>query len=183
MKKVVLTYGLISGLIVSTFMSISMIVCYNKPDMMMKNYGMAIGYRSMLLAFLLINFGVKKFRDQHRDGYISFGKAFAVGLFIAFVASTLYVIAWAIVYNAFIPDFMDKYSAMVLKQTAGAGDAAVQAKRAELAQMGEMYKNPLWFVLFTYAEILPVGILVSLICAAVLKRRPRQTVVVPSGQI
>ena len=103
MKKIVWVSGLISGLIVSSLMAISIVRCYNGA-----NYegSMLIGYASMLAAFSLIFVGIKNYRDKYNNGIISFGKAFKIGLFIALIASTMYVITWLICYYFFIPDFL-----------------------------------------------------------------------------
>ena len=41
--------------------------------------------------------------------------------------------------------------------------------RAEMAQFGEMYANPLIRMPITFIEIFPVGLVISLIAAALLR--------------
>ena len=170
MKKNVLVFGLIAGLIVSVIMVTSTAQCYAQQDF---EGNMLLGFASMILAFSLIFVGVKNYRDKYNQGTISFSKALKIGLFISLVASTFYVVVWAIDYYLFIPDFMDKYTAHVLKeaQNSGLSPAELEAKSVEMANYREMYKNPVWVVLFTYFEILPVGLLVSLLSASLLKRK------------
>ncbi len=134
---------------------------------------MILSYATMLLAFSLVYVGIKNYRDKHKNGIISFGKAFKIGLYISLIASTIYVIVWLVDYYIFIPDFMDKYTTAVLNQTKaeGASQLDLDKKAAEMASYKEMYKNPLMVVLFTYAEILPVGLIVTLISALLLKRK------------
>ena len=89
------------------------------------------------------------------------------------IASTIYVLAWLVDYYLFVPDFMDKYAAFVLKEAKADGLSAseITEKTNEMESYKEMYKNPLLVVLLTYAEILPVGLIVSLISALILKRK------------
>ena len=173
MKKIVIVFGLIAGVIVSALMLFSIAKCYNSSDF---ESSMVLGYASMLLAFSFIFVGVKSYRDKHNQGAISFGKAFQIGLYISLIASTLYVAVWLVDYYLFVPDFMHKYSAHMLSEAKKAGISASEmaAKVKEMNDYKEMYKNPLFVVLLTYAEILPVGLVVSLICALILKRRTRQ---------
>jgi hypothetical protein len=95
-----------------------------------------------------------------------------MGLLIAFIGSTMYVISWAFLYNFYMPDFMDRYCAQMIEN---AKPTSTPAKLKELTEQlntqKEMYKNPVYFVLFTYFEIFPVGVLVSLIAALILKRK------------
>ena len=172
MKKNVLVFGLISGAVVSLTMAISMITMSKTHKCEMGTGSMVIGYLSMLVAFSLIYVAVKNFRDKQNGGLISFGKAFKMGLFISLIASTMYVIVWAFVYHFYMPDFMDKYAAQMIESAkAAASPAEVQQKIAEMDKYKELYKSPLFFALMTYAEILPVGLLVSLITGLILKRR------------
>ena len=172
MKKNVLVFGLISGLVVSTLMAISMVTMYNNPDAGHGGGSMIIGYLSMLVAFSLIFVAVKNYRDKQNGGVISFGKAFKMGLLIALIGSTMYVIMWALVYNFYMPDFMDKYCAQMIESAkATSTPAELQKLTEQMNTQKEMYKNPLFFILFTYMEILPVGLIVSLITALILKKK------------
>jgi amino acid transporter len=180
MKKNVIVFGLIAGLIVSTLMVLSMARCYSDPNL---KHSMLIGYASMVLAFSFIFVGIKNYRDKYNDGLITFGKAFKIGALISLVASTTYVIVWLIDYYVFMPDFMDKYVAQALREAKadGASAAELATKTKELASSQEMYKNPVMVVLFTYMEILPVGILISLVAALILKRKPGTPLIVKTA--
>jgi len=170
MKKLVLVYGIIAGLIVTGMMAFSTGYYCAKGDF---EGGMIYGYSAMIIAFSMIFVGIRSFRDKHNGGTISFGKAFKVGLFISLIASTIYVIGWLINYYYFIPDFMDKYAAAMIAKTKASGVSAneLAKKTADMAQMKEWYKNPLFVILMTYVEILPVGVIVALISALILKRK------------
>ncbi len=173
MKKNILIYGLISGLIVSALMLLSVnYVSYCKGNVDYDG-SMLIGYASMLIAFSLVFVGTRNYRDKYNGGVISFGKAFKIGFFIVLIASTLYVVSWLITNYFFMPDFMEKYSAHMIDRlkAGGASPAEIEKETKEMANMAEMYKNPLVKILFTYAEILPVGLLVALISALILKRK------------
>lgn len=174
MKKNVLVFGFISGLVVSIIMTISMIYMSKNPDAGHGAGSMIIGYLSMLVAFSLIFVAVKNYRDKQNLGVLSFGKAFGMGLLIALIGSTMYVIAWALVYNFYMPDFMEKYCAQIIESAkTTATPAQLQKTIEEMNQTKAMYKNPLYFSMFTYMEILPVGFIVSLLTALILKRKQK----------
>ncbi len=170
MKKNVLVFGTIAGVLVSTFMFFSMLSVRNNPDF---EGSMLVGYASMIVAFAFIFVAIKNYRDKYNNGVVSFGKAFQIGLYIALIASTFYVITWAFEYHFMMPDFMEKYSSHMVDQLtkSGATEQEISAQTAIITKNSEMYKNPLFFVLFTYMEILPVGLFVALISALILKRK------------
>lgn len=170
MKKNVLVFGSIAGVLVSVFMFFSMLSLNNNPEF---EGSMLVGYASMLVAFSFIFVAVKNYRDKYNNGVVSFGKAFQIGLYIALIASTCYVITWAFEYHFMMPDFMEKYSQHMLEQLAksGASEKEISEQTAMMTSNFEMYKSPLFFTLMTYMEILPVGLVVSLICAFILKRK------------
>lgn len=170
MKKIIIIYGLIAGVIVATVMAISTAVYHNSGNF---TGGMVIGYASMLIAFSMIFVGVKSYRDKHNNGSISFGKAFKIGILITAIASTIYVITWLINYYCFMPDFGDKYAAQVIEQLKASGASAVEIAKEtkEMNSFAQMYKNPFFNAMLTYIEILPVGLIVTLISALILKRK------------
>lgn len=170
MKKTVFVFGLIAGLIVAGMMLYSTDQCITTGNF---EKGMIYGYTGMLVAFSMIFVGIKNFRDRYNHGILSFGKAFKVGLFIALVASTIYVITWLFELHFFYPDFADKYAHILVEKAKASGGNAEAVSKAVASgeQVKEWYKNPVMVIVMTYVEILPVGLVVSLIAAAILKRK------------
>lgn len=170
MKKTVLIFGLISGSIVTAFMVYASTACYKNADFKTSE---VVGYAGMLIAFSFIFVGIKNYRDKFNNGVISFGKAFKTGLYISLIASSLYVGVWLIEYYLFMPDWLDKYCTHVInaKKAGGVSSTEVDKTISQMASMQEMYKNPLFVILFTYVEVLPIGIIISLISALILKRK------------
>jgi hypothetical protein len=175
MKKNSLVFGTISGVIISTFMGVSMaIMSCGSGNMDGGNGSMIIGFAAMAVAFSFIFVGIKNYRDKQNGGTITFVKGFLLGLMISLIASTLYVITWGIEFHFFIPDFIDKYSAMQVKQLQESGLSSVKLDEAikSIETANYNYKNnPFFFAMYTYMEILPIGILITLISALILKRK------------
>jgi len=170
MKKNIIVYGLISGLIVSILMAVNISMVSNNSNF---DNSIIIGYASMLIAFSMIFVGVKNYRDKYNGGVISFGRAFKVSLLMTLVASTVYVVVWLVEEKLFFPDFMDKYIAYETGKLQSGGLSATELadKTKELADAKEMYSKLPVKILMTYAEILPVGLIVSIISSLILKRK------------
>jgi len=175
MKKVILTFGLISGAL-SSLMMISTVPFLEKLG---GDKGAVIGYTAIVLSFLLVFFGIRSYRDNVGGGRITFGQGFAVGISITLISCAFYVATWEIIYFNFMPDFMDKYGTHALEklQAAGASAAVVQAKMAELEKLRVMYKKPLYNMAMTFIEPFPVGLVVTLISAGILRRKVAKTTV------
>lgn len=173
MKKNILVYGLISGIVVSVLMLASVNYYSHCEGSVDYNTSMLIGYASMLVAFSLVFVGIRNYRDKFNDGIISFGKAFKIGLFIVLIGSTIYVAAWLVDYFYFVPDFMDKYAAQMVEELKanGASQADIDAKTAEMTSFINNYKKPLFNAMMTYMEILPVGLVVTIISSLILRRK------------
>ena len=132
------------------------------------------GYLVMLVALSLIFVGVKRYRDIECGGVIRFGRAFGLGLGMALVAALIYIIGWEIFLAVTGRDFMAEYTASTIAgmRADGATQAAIEATQAEMREFGVKYRNPLFRIPITFIEIFPVGLLVSLVSAALL-RNPR----------
>ena len=181
MRKTVLTFGLIAGVI----LSVMMLATLPFLDRIGFDRGEVIGYTTMVLAFLLVFFGVRSYRDNVAGGSVSFGRAFAVGSLIVAVASVCYVATWQVVYYKLAPDFGAKYTAHVVEQARaeGASQAEIDKKAAEMQRMMDMYKNPAINVAITFLEPLPVGLVIALVSAGILGRRRRAAARAPSAVI
>jgi Protein of unknown function (DUF4199) len=171
MKKIVLTFGLISGAILSAMMLLTLAFTHTQGY----DYGELFGYSTMVLAFLLIFFGVRSYRDNVGGGRVGFWRALAVGSLIAFVSSACYVATWEAIYFTVMPDFMSKYEQHELQRARekGASEAVLAQKKAEMDHMAVMYKNPAFNVAITFMEPLPVGLVIALFSAGVLSRRKK----------
>ena len=173
MKNVVLKYGLPAGIFVSLWMLASV-----WSGMMLESnaFGMAVGFLSMLLAFSSIFLAIRAYRKTHPAN--SFGKRLQIGLLITLVISTFYVVTWHFANDYIVPDFMETYTQNSIDElrTSGASAEMIAAKEKEMNQFAESYKNPIVRAGWTYLEILPMGILISLIAAAVMKRSAQKYV-------
>jgi hypothetical protein len=169
MKKTVLTFGLISGGMISVLMGGSLLLA----DRIGSGHSMAIGYTIMVASFLLIYFGVRSYRDNELGGQISFGRAFSCGILIALITTVCYVAMWEVLYFGFIPHFMDSYFAAQVQRVQAAGlDPATTATRvAAIRHSQALYQNPLVNMAYTFIEPLPVGLVIAVISAAVLRRK------------
>lgn len=173
MKKNILVYGLTAGIIVSVLMLFNVNYVSTSLGKGDYNTSLLLGYASMLIAFSLVYVGIRNYRNKFNGGVISFGKAFKIGIFMVLIASTIYVLFWLVDYFFFIPDYLEKYSAHVIDdlKASGASQSEIEKQTKEMADFAVMYKNPLFNALMTYAEILPVGLVVTLISSFILKRK------------
>lgn len=168
MKRIVWTFGLISGGILAAMMLITL-----PFESLYSSVSEIVGYTTMVLSFLLVYFGVRSYRDNIGGGVVSFGRALAVGLSIVAIASLCYVATWELVYYKLSPDFGRKFeSAAVAKARASGGDPAeIDRRVAEAERFLKLYRNPLVNSAITFLEPLPVGVVIALVSAGVLRRK------------
>jgi ABC-type long-subunit fatty acid transport system fused permease/ATPase subunit len=170
MKKIVLTFGLISG-VLSSLMMLAFLPFMHKVS---STQGLVIGYTAIVLSFLLVFFGIRSYRDNVGNGQITFTKAFAVGISITLISCIFYVGTWEIVYFNFLPrDFMDNYYAQTIEKAkaSGASPEAVQAQVEQMKKLKEQYENPLFNSLMTFIEPFPVGLAITLLSAGILRKK------------
>jgi hypothetical protein len=170
MKKTVLTFGLIAGVIMSVLMDGSVLLASKIGS---GHSSLVIGYTILVASFLLVYFGIRSYRDNTLAGQISFGRAFACGILITLITSVCYVASWEVLYFNFMPHFMDSYfAAQIHKVQSSSLDPATTAARvAAIERSQQLYQNPLVNMAYTFMEPLPVGLIMTLISAAVLRRK------------
>lgn len=165
MRKIIVGFGLAIGTLFCAMLFLMLYIIYNKPEVKSND---VIGYATMVVIFSLIYFGVRTIRNKQLNGAISFWNALKQGFLIALVGSTMYVVVWLFFYYLFVPDFMDQFTARVLSEVP---ESQLEAKSAEMAAFKEYYKNPLFVILITYFEILPIGVIVAFFSALLLKKK------------
>ena len=172
MKKTILTFGVISGVIASVLMGATLPFTRNLRHSSQAEY---IGYTTIVLSFLLVFFGVRSYRDNQADGAITFGRAFTIGIGITLISCAFYVITWEIIYFNFMHGFMDSYFAHLVQkaQSTPGTPEAIQSKVAAIRHQQQQYQNPLINALYTFIEPFPVGLLITLLSAATLRRKPQ----------
>jgi len=166
MKNIILKYGSISGCIISAFMFTSAYLLYFHPNLFEPN--MIVGFGVMFLGFTFVFIGIKNYRNKINEGLLSFGKAFKIGFFIAFLASCFYVVTWLIVYYTLMPDFIYKYADYTLAHTPS---AELASQKIEMNTYIEWYKNPIWIILLTFMEVLPFGIVIAFFSSLILMKK------------
>jgi len=169
MKKIVLIFGLISGAIAALMMFVTIPLMGRIPF----EYLTVLGYTTFVVCFLMVFFGIRSYRDNVAGGTITFGRAFKVGILITLLSCGIFVITWEFVYHRFLPNFLDQYSNyMVEKMRAqGATQEELNQMIQENEQFKEWYKNPFFRYAMTMLEPFPVGLLITLISALILRRR------------
>ena len=159
-------YGGMAGTIVICVITAS--IAFNTPSHATSVW---FGYLVMLVALSLIFVGVKRYRDVECGGVLKFGRAFGLGVAIAAVAGLVHVLGWELYLAVSGRDYMAEYSALTVQdmRSSGATPAAIEAKIAEMEALAVQYRNPLFRIPVTFIEIFPVGLLVALVSAALLR--------------
>lgn len=171
MKRTILTYGLIAGAVVGGMLLITMPM-YQAGTLNLDN-GELLGYSTMTIALSMIFFGVKSYRDKELNGVISFWKAVQVGLLITLVAGVIYASCWEVSYSQIGPAFTQRMTERYAERikAEGKSDAEVAKTMAEWESFFELYKNPIVRFGVTLMEITPVGVVLTLLSAALLRRK------------
>ena len=169
MKKTVLTFGVISGLISAVTMLATIPFMHKVSD----ETGYIIGYTNIVLAGLLVFFGIRSYRENFSGGTLTFARGFAVGILITLLSNCFYVATWEFIYHQFMPDFAEKYSAQMVEHAKASG--ASQEKIAQTVRAAEQfqhsYHNPVYNIGMTFLEVFPVFLAITLVSAAILRKK------------
>lgn len=169
MSKIVVKYGLIAGIILSAMICTMAYMVGDSTDF---EKGESFGYIFMVAAFSTIFFGIREMRDKLSGGVISFNKAFRTGLLITIIGTACYVITWMVYFNFIDNTFVERYSAFFIENVKESGKPAADIEK-EIAAFKEnmaSYKSPWVMAMFTFLEVFPIGLIISILCAVMMKR-------------
>lgn len=164
----ILSFGVAAGLVVGILL-VGIVV--SNPDQPPSTLGMVLGYLIMLVALSLVFVAIKRHRDIDLGGVIRFWRAFGLGLGVSFVASLVYVLAWEVALAWTGVDFAASWTTMLIEQEKAKGvtGPALEQFIAGMEQFKRDYANPMYRLPMTFTEIFPLGAIVSLISAAILR--------------
>jgi hypothetical protein len=169
MRKTVLTFGVISGLI-SAVMMLATVPFMHKIS---SDKGLIIGYTTIVLAGLLVFFGIRSYRDNVSGGKLTFARGLAVGILISLLSNCCYVATWEVVSYKFMPDFAEKYAAQMVEhaKSSGASQQKIDETARQAADFVRNYHNPLYKISMTFLEPFPVFLVITLVSAAILRKK------------
>lgn len=168
MKRIVLVFSLIAGIITAGMLFITMSLAKNgvlEPSAL-------LGYGTMVLALSVIFPAIKSYRDKEQNGVITFGKAFLIGIYISLISSAIYAMGWEIYIGTTGMTAVELMNSIYESQVTAMMEAGATAEELAMYQIGDWYNSFLPRYLFTMlGEMFPVGLIISLICAGILKRK------------
>ena len=169
MKKIVLTFGIFSGLI----LAVAMIATLPFLEKVGEGKGLLIGYTTMVLAGLLVFFGIRSYRENISGGKLTFGRGFVVGILISLISCCFYVGTWEVIYFKFMPDFAEKYAVQMVERAkaSGASQQKIDATTRQAEEFVRSYHNPAYNVGMTFLEVFPVFLLITLLSTAILRKK------------
>jgi hypothetical protein len=169
MKKTVLTFGVISGLI----SAVTMLATVPFMHKISSDKGLILGYTTIVLAGLLVYFGIRSYRDNVSGGKLTFARGLAVGILISLLSNCFYVATWEVVYFKFMPDFAEKYASQMVEhaKSTGASQQKIDETARQAADFARNYHKPVYNISMTFLEPFPVFLVITLMSAAILRRK------------
>lgn len=173
MGKRSLISGLIAGGIMVAIFLLTHFLFMKNFNAEMWTFGEILGYSSMIIALSTIFFGIKTYRDKVLGGKISFGKAFGLGLGISTVASVIFGIYIYILYTIISPGLSGKLIEIYREKirTSGQTQEIIAQQLAQFEAEAQMWNNPVLQSFVMLVTVFMLGILISLVCAAILRRK------------
>ena len=174
MKKVVLTFGLIGGAIMVFF--VFLLGTLHDRETISPENGELVGYATMVISLSVIFFGIKSYRDNYSGGLITFWKGIQIGLLISLIGGVLYFVGVE-GYNLANPEFAPKFMKKLADHEAdkarasGASEDEIAATRKQIEELDKIMANPRFLFLICLMEISPVGIIITVVSAALLRKK------------
>ena len=170
MKQIVRKYGFISGLILVIMVFTMMAMMGDSNDL---EKGESVGYLFMIVAFSMIFFGIRQYRDKILTGSITFSIAFRVGILISLIASVCYVIGWMFYFHYIDNSFFEKYTSFYIEKINASGKPAAEIEKevALFKTSMENYKDPFVMALDSFRKVFPMGLMITIICALLMRRK------------
>ena len=169
MKFIVLKFGFIAGLILAIMVFVMSAIVGDSTDF---EKGESLGYIFTVSAFFTIYLGIRSLRDNYSKGIISFNKAFRTGLLITLIGCVFYTAAWMININFIDNSFVERYTEYYINKVQSSGKSQEEIEKEIQLPKQSMsgYNNPFEMAIYTFLEIFPVGLIISILCSFLMRR-------------
>ncbi len=169
MKKTIIRYGLYGGTVICVLFLLSLFLA----DGLDFGTQEVIGYASMVVALSFVYFGIRHFRDRENSGSLSFGTGLKIGLGISLITALMFGILDVIYVKFMNPDFMETYYASVLADLeASLPESEYQERARAMEAEKELFTNPLMNFFLMFITVFLIGLIMSILSALILKRKP-----------
>ena len=157
-------FGLILGTILVALPLIFYALGIEKNDVVQK----VSGFLNVAIYAVLVFIGIKTTRDTIGNGFISFGAGFSAGMVISVLGSAISAVGTYLYFTVINPGIityikMKQEEALYEK---GLSDAEVEKIAANM----DFFSSPAMMTGFTFLGFMLLGLVVSLICAAIIKK-------------
>ena len=173
MKRILIKYGIITGVFIILFIIFYYTVFY--PLLIKNSEYCSLGLIGLLGSFITTFFGVMEYREKINNRFISFKKAFYIGLLISLIGITLYLLYFTFDYHFMHPSLLEREIAFQTRPER-IEELSKLKDHAAIDHINEYkanYSKPLYFIYYTVSEFIPFAFFMSFVSALVLKRKPK----------
>ncbi len=165
MSKFILKYGLIGGLLAAAGLLPFSFFDSNAPDY---DLGEIVGWTSMIIGNGVIVLAMLAYRKQYPKESFSFAKGMKLGLGIAAIAASIFVVFDTFYVTVINPDFFEQYSAYEVQKMvdANVAQAEIDAAAAEMSA----YSGPSGVAILEtimFVSVFLIGLVVTIIASLV----------------
>lgn len=169
MFKTVMKYGSIAGGVLAAVLIAPWF--FRDQDAMLESMrlGEIVGYTTMLVATGLVFFALREHRARNLGGVMPFRTGLLTGIAVSAVAAGLFGLATVVLYAWMGPERTHAFMLAYVEYSAGTGDP--ETAMVQYESMRHLWANP-WFQGFVmFATVFPIGVVWSLVSAALLRSR------------
>lgn len=174
MRKTVLANGLAAGALLSVMFVATNYFIEEKNN---PSLASTIGNILLMASLSMVFFAIRNVRDKVNKGHISFNMAFRAALLVILTATLFYTVTKST--YAFVIDkgYVERSIERTIQAETQSISSSKELKEAEKQKKIEAFtsnmndlRTPYAFVITSVLEFFPMGLVISILCAALMKR-------------
>jgi len=130
--------------------------------------GQYLNWLGLIISIVILWLGIKAVREETPDKSLTYGQGVGAGTLISLYSGLMSAVYSYIHFKFINPAFFDYQAEMLRAQWAAKGMSDAQIEQAEA--MTRKFSGPIASAIFTPIIVVIIGVLISLVLAAILKR-------------